>query len=528
MNKYHVIISGCGPVGATLANLLGSQGLDVLVLEKFTKVYDKPRAIVLDWEAMRTFQFCGIAEELSKTTCPHPGTDFIGLKNQLIKLFDPLPPPYALGWPSTLMFVQPELERLLRDRIHLNPKIDLRLGTEVVSFKSFPDEVVANFIISKTGEKLSARANYLIGCDGANSLIRASLGIEMEDYNFDEWWLVVDAWQNKKTNLPKKTTQYCHPTRPATYVVGPNNLRRWEIKIMPGEDPKDFSSKDKVLETLSQFVDLGALDIWRSAAYRFNARVSKKWSKDRVFLAGDACHQTPPFLGQGLCVGIRDALNISWKINYSIRHGHNSKLLDSYEVERRPHASKVIEHAKEFGLIIGELDKNRAELRDKVLSDLLINGEVETKRQNFIPDLEGGIIDGYCKDELGTNLSGKLMIQPTLIVKNSPPKLLDDLIPMEFVIICNGAEPLTWANKHKNYWDKIKGKIVVISDRKEIEKLIGRYFAFEESGDLYSNWMEKNLIKAVLVRPDRYIFGGANSQDELSYLIKKLRTLIQT
>jgi 3-(3-hydroxy-phenyl)propionate hydroxylase len=99
---------------------------------------------------------------------------------------------------------------------------------------------------------------------------------------------------------------------------------------------------------------------------------------------------------------------------------------------------------------------------------------------------------------------------------------------MEFVIICNGAEPLTWANKHKNYWDKIKGKIVVISDRKEIEKLIGRYFAFEESGDLYSNWMEKNLIKAVLVRPDRYIFGGANSQDELSYLIKKLRTLIQT
>jgi len=120
------------------------------------------------------------------------------------------------------------------------------------------------------------------------------------------------------------------------------------------------------------------------------------------------------------------------------------------------------------------------------------------------------------------------MIQPTVIVKDSTPKLLDDLIPMEFVIICKGVEPLKWLTKHRKYWNKIQGKIVFISNKREIGKLNGTYFAFEENGDLFSNWMEKNFIKAVLVRPDRYIFGGANTQDKLSYLIKKLKILIQT
>lgn len=497
MDRYDIIISGCGPVGATLAVLLGQHGVRTLVLEKYAEPYDKPRAIVLDWEVMRVFQFCGITDELAPSTAPHTGTDFVGMDGQIIKQFDPLPPPYPLGWPATLMFIQPDLERILRDKITSMDTVDLETGTRFDTFVQDADGVTVTYTDLADSQASTVKGAYLIGCDGANSAVRDACSIDLIDYQFDEWWIVVDAWQQRDTDLPAKTTQYCWPSRPATYVVGPQNLRRWEIKLMPGERPEDFEDSAKLREVMSNYVDVDAFDIWRSACYRFNARVGAKWRKDRVFLAGDAMHQMPPFLGQGLCAGIRDVANLSWKLIHAIKHGYNDALLDTYEAERLPHVGKIIEHAKEFGLIIGELDEAKARARDKVLRAQLLSGKMGTSRQGFIPDLTSGILD---KND---PLAGTLMVQPKL----PDGTLLDDRAPMEFIYLALDDTAQTWAD-------------ACASDLSRLGVI--RITITEELGDTLHTWGLTHGLRAVLIRPDRYVWGGVTDADDLH---QKLITL---
>ena len=277
----------------------------------------------------------------------------------------------------------------------------------------------------------------------------------MKDHKFDESWIVVDAYLLKKTNLPNKTTQYCWPSRPATYVVGPGKLRRWEIKILPSEDRSVFSKKEKVLEVLKNYVDIDALDIWRSATYRHKVVVAKNWRKNQIFLAGDAAHQTPPFLGQGLCTGIRDAYNLSWKLIHNLKYEFNEKILDTYEKERKPHATKVIKHAKEFGLIIGEMDVDKAKKRDKKLKAQLLSGKMQTTRQKFIPNLKGGML---IKDKANKQaLVGTLFVQPRVRNELGKESLLDDLLPMRFLYVTFKQRTQAWFNDYDHFWKKIGG-----------------------------------------------------------------------
>ena len=496
--KYDAIISGCGPVGATLAVLLGQNGLNVLVLERFQSVFDKPRAIVLDWEVMRILQFCGIADELSKTISPHPGTDFLGVDGEVIKQFDPLPPPYPLGWAATLMFVQPVLERLLRKKLASLPTVDMRLGSEFEQLEQSGSEVSVRFADIKTGEASEVVADFLIGCDGANSSVRQTLGIGFRDLGFDEWWLVIDAWQQRDTELPLKTTQYCRPSRPATFVVGPDNLRRWEIKLMPGETPEDFKDSAKLNDVWGGYVDTSAFKLWRSATYRFNARIGKKWREGRVFLAGDAMHQTPPFLGQGLCAGLRDASNLAWKLIRTKTHETSEPLLESYEVERLPHVSFIIEAGKEFGLIIGELDEEKARVRDKTLRAQLLAGKMVTARQKFIPNLTTGII------KPGDPLAGTLMVQPR-IMHDGTAKLLDDVVPMSFLYFATDEESQSWADENDNALARLGVQRITVGPS-----------GFEEIDSFMLDWATENGVRAAFVRPDRYVYGGVSSMSDFA------------
>lgn len=506
--KYDIIISGCGPVGATLAALLGRHDLNVLVLEKFDTVFDKPRAIVLDWEIMRVLQLCGIADDLKPHTAPHTGTDFIGVDGQLIKQFDPLPPPYPLGWPATMMFVQPELEHLLRDRLLSLQSVDVKLGMRFDTFTQDDAGVAVTYTNMATGVTRHAEADFLIGCDGANSQVRDTLGVELTDFNFDEWWVVIDAWQKRETPLPVKTTQYCWPSRPATYVVGPNNLRRWEIKIMPGESPEDFLDSAKLDEVWGTYADTSAFDLWRSATYRFNARVGEQWREKRVFLAGDAMHQTPPFLGQGLCAGMRDAANLSWKLIRAKTHGVSDALFDSYQEERLPHVSTIIEHGKQFGLIIGELDEDRARKRDTELRAQLLSGEMVTSRQGFIPNLIKGIL--HPDDPL----AGTLMVQPKIIYQGVET-LLDDVVGMTFLYIATDAEAAAWGDEHAETLTALDVDRITIGDG-----------GYPEVDGFLRDWADQNNMRAAFVRPDRYVYGGVNSPEDFSNKLMSLRDFL--
>ncbi|MEQ8698380.1 MAG: bifunctional 3-(3-hydroxy-phenyl)propionate/3-hydroxycinnamic acid hydroxylase [Bauldia litoralis] len=534
MERYDAVIAGCGPVGAVLANLLASQGLTVCVVEKHAPIYDKPRAITFDWEGMRVLQFCGIAHDLAPSTRPHPGTDFVGIDGEIIKVFDPLPPPWDLGWPPTLNFIQPEMERLLREALAARESATMLMGWSVESFRDEGDEVMVEVANPGTGQRRTVAGDFLIGCDGANSPVREALGLALEDYGFDENWLVVDAHQQRETALPAKTTQYCWPARPATFLVGPGTLRRWELKIMPGETPEEFQDEARVRAVLAPYVDVDAFEIWRSAAYRFAARVGVRWRKGRVLLAGDAVHQTPPFLGQGLCTGVRDAANLAWKLVHIHRFGFSEALLDSYQAERRPHTATVIRHAKDFGAIIGELDEAKARARDMELSAELAAGRVQTKRQGFIPPLADGIIDPVAEGEGGAGpdgappLAGALMAQPRVVRPDGGTCLLDDHAPMDFLYVTGSRAEQAWMAPHAERWRALGGRRLVISET-ETPEVAPSPTGVEVLGDAegaYARWRKRTGGQAVLVRPDRYVYASVPDEAGLAASLDRLTAML--
>jgi 3-(3-hydroxy-phenyl)propionate hydroxylase len=520
---YDAIIVGYGPVGATAAALLARYGLRVAVVEQSAEIYDRPRAITLDHEVMRIFQACGAAAAIAPFTAPHPGTHYLGVDGKVIRIFDPLPPPHPLGWPPSGTFVQPQVEAALRARVAASGQVDVFLSHEATDFGQTDDRV--DLTVRDAGRRATRvlNARYLLGCDGANSFVRKQLGLGLEDLAFDEWWMVVDVRLQRPADLPQKCIQYCWPSRPATFIVGPGNLRRWEIKLLPGETPEEFGRRENVVEQLRRFVDPAAIEVWRSAVYRFHAVVAERWLAGRVFLLGDAAHQTPPFLGQGMCAGIRDASNLAWKLAMVLRSGAREDLLATYELERKPHVRALVALAKEFGKIIGELDPAAARIRDATLRGQLERGEAETVRQRYIPNLSAGVID---KAAQASHAAGTLFVQPS-VRAGDRSVLLDDVLEPRFLLATSGDEAQHWLTPtSRAVWRRIGGERIVIgnADREPpvAEAPVGEVRHITEMDGLFTAWMARQAGAAVLVRPDRTVFGVADNAAELNRLVAAL------
>jgi 3-(3-hydroxy-phenyl)propionate hydroxylase len=211
-----ILISGYGPTGATLASLLGQRGHSVLIMDQAASIYDKPRAITADQEVFRVLQECGMASEVAEMASPHPGTDYVGLEGQIIKRFYPAPPPNALGWEPSWMFVQPELEAVMRKAIDKIPHVRTSLAHQLIDFEQDHDGVTARILNLQESKEIKVRARYLLAADGASSLVRKQLAAPIEDLAFDEWWVVVDAWIHGPIELPRRCVQYCRPSRPTS------------------------------------------------------------------------------------------------------------------------------------------------------------------------------------------------------------------------------------------------------------------------------------------------------------------------
>lgn len=523
--NYDALIVGFGPVGATMANLLARRGLRVGVVEAEFEIYDKPRAVTFDHEVMRVFQACGLADRIAEFTAPHLGTHYLGMDGRVIKKFEPMPPPYPLTWPPTSTFVQPEVERLLRQGVAANANVDVLLGHRGVAFAQDDRGVALTVRDVTTGQERVLRGRTLLGCDGANSFVRKRLDIPLEDLGFDEWWMVVDTRITRPVDLPPRSIQYCWPERPATFVPGPGNLRRWEIKLLPGERPEEFGRHENVVQQISRFADPSCFEIWRSAVYRFHALLAERWRQGRVFLLGDACHQTPPFLGQGLCAGIRDAGNLAWKLELNLRHGAPDALLDSYEQERKPHVRALVAAAKNFGHIIGELDPAAARIRDETLRGQLERGEAETIRQRFVPNLTAGIID---RDAEASG-AGTLFVQPMVRRYTGEDALgegvlLDDLLQFRFLIATTTAQAQAWLTREsRELWRRLGGERIVIGPPEHARQPDGvacdEVQQLAETDSLFAGWMSQHGSAAVVVRPDRYVFGMASDASQLNRLI---------
>ena len=350
MTGPDVVILGGGPVGLTLACLLNSMGVSNTVVERDPQPYRLPRAIVMDDEIQRALHDLGLGGWLEENTGLLERADFLGPDGAVVTGAD-IPAVGLQGVPPVVVHYQPELDTMLRAHATATGSRTL-WGRTVSSMTDHGDRVET---VLDDGETVTSR--WFVGCDGASSWTRRHVGLVLEDLRFDQEWLVVDIELNEGSTveLPLGVRQYCRTDRPCTYVKGVRRFRRWEFQVQPHEDAAALDTEEGLWGLLAEWVTPSDARIVRSAVYRFHAVVAPQMQKGNVFLAGDSAHQTPPFAGQGLNSGMRDVLNLAWKLAFVTRGTALPRLLDSYTPERVPHVRSTIAHAVDMGRLIDQL-----------------------------------------------------------------------------------------------------------------------------------------------------------------------------
>ncbi|MBA5639135.1 bifunctional 3-(3-hydroxy-phenyl)propionate/3-hydroxycinnamic acid hydroxylase [Duganella sp. LX20W] len=346
-----VLLVGMGPVGAAAANLLGRYGIRTLAIDKSSDIFMAPRAIALDNEALRILQLAGLEEG-----------DFATHAIAKVQMRSPLFGNYARantaghidGHPRLVTFYQPELERALRARLAGYPHVQVALGTELIDFNEQEQGVQARLRLAD-GSIHGVRASYLVGVDGASSFVRRHAGMDFHGKTFAQDWLVVDA---QDVPDPIDHIEFmCDPRRPTPHMVAPGGRQRWEFMLRPDETREQMERPEKIRELLQPWCRPEDITIERTAVYRFHARVVERFSRGRIFLAGDAAHITPPFVGQGLVAGLRDVANLCWKLAWVVQGRAAPAILDSYDMERRPHAKSIVNLALLMGRLV--MPRNR-------------------------------------------------------------------------------------------------------------------------------------------------------------------------
>lgn len=351
-----VVIVGAGPSGVTASILLAQHGVPVTVLDRWTDVFPQPRAVHLDDEVYRILGRLGVAEEFSRISLPSQGLRLLDSRHRVIAEFARAGVSPRSGYPRANMFDQPELEAVLRRRMLSLAAVDFRGNVEVTAVTELDaDTVEVSYEDRTTGEPASIRARYVLGCDGANSVVRTAIGSSMRDLKFEQRWLVIDVVTKRDLDQWEGVHQVCDTTRAATYMRVAENRYRWEFQLLPGEnaaDYKDLGDVEDLIKPWTGAIPMTDLELVRSAEYTFRAMIADRWRRGNIFLLGDAAHLTPPFIGQGMGAGLRDAHNLAWKLRGVIEGRLDASVLDSYETERIRHARTIIGLAKLTGILM--------------------------------------------------------------------------------------------------------------------------------------------------------------------------------
>ena len=520
---YDIAIAGFGPAGATAACLLGAQGYKVLVIDRLDGVYDKPRAFAMDHEIMRVYQNLGVADAMGPYVEPFSASEHYGVDGQLIRRLTMIDPPYPLGWTPSMVFLQPPVEEVLRARVRALPGVELKLGHELVSFTQDAGHVTLA-LHGPSGAVHTTTAKYLIGCDGASSTVRRQLGIAHDDLGFDEPWLVVDVRVNPGcgARLPRTSAQFCEPARPTTYLIGTGNHRRWEIMLLPGEDPQAMEADAQVWRLLARWLspDEGAL--WRQASYRFHALVASRWREGRVFLAGDAAHQQPPILGQGRCQGVRDVANLAWKLDRVLKGQAGDALLDTYGTERGAHVRRLTTTIKGIGRNICERDPARARARDAELIAQAGGTVKSVPRQDLIPPLETGLLSPHAHAA-----NGSLFPQP-VVALDGRSGLLDDIAGTGLrLMVGAGIAPNVLAALPAVRTAQVLAIRIGASGTAPVAAPAA-VIAVVEADDIVTRWFARHGVCAALVRPDHYVFGVAATPEHIETMLATFNQMTET
>ena len=512
---YDVLIVGYGPTGMLAAALLGRAGHRVAVFERHKTLYNLPRVGIVHDDVLRMFQEIGCIERVWPHTFFLPVYEMA--KNGRVLLSSDVSPNATHGWPEYISIYHPAFEGELDRLVKAQPSVSVFQGERVSAIAQNLEHVEIT-VEGDTGVR-RVQGRYLIGSDGGNSFVRETLGITYEDLGFDQNWLVIDGKaKNPRPGLPAMR-QFCEPEQPGvTLRMGPQH-RRWSFMIFPGETPEDAVKPESVWRRLDrpEGATPDEYELIRVASYKFQSLYAERWRVGRVFLAGDAAHQMPPFLAQGLCSGFRDAHNLAWKLDLVLKGLAPDKFLDAYEAERGPNARATIVESMRVGQHVNERDPEKVRKRDEQLVALQAQKDAARGQKQLIafrvPSFQAGFVA-----KNGARGAGDALVQGE-VRRNGQRGRFDDIAGYGFMIVARGGDPaVALSQQDRNYWQSLGGRFVQLADKENGTDTI------VDTGGQYGRLMDEYGCDVIVKRPDYYIFGACPMLRELPALLADLRS----
>jgi 3-(3-hydroxy-phenyl)propionate hydroxylase len=502
-SRAPIVIAGAGPTGLTLANLLGAYGVECVLLERNASTVSEPRAVSIDDESLRTMQAVGLDAAVMSETVTGYGAHYFSPRGRCFAKVQPTEEPF--GFPRRNAFRQPVLERQLREALARFPHVAAAFEHELIDFEQDANEV--RLRLRHAGEEHELACEWLIACDGASSPVRRKLGIEMSGSTFRERWLIVDL-ENSPVASPH-TKVFCNPKRPCIALPGPHLTRRYEFMLHANERDEDMLAPAMVAKLLREHEAAPESKIVRKVVYTFHARIADRWREGRVLLAGDAAHLTPPFAGQGMNSGLRDAMNLGWKLAAVTRRQLGPELLATYEPERRDHAWSMIGFALTIGRVMrpkNALDAFATEQMFNLLS-LWPKARDYVAQMRFKPPprfAEGFLVpDGK---PAKTTLVGRMFPQPRVMTAEGERRL-DDVLGPGFALLVRSARAKEIVPKMlQKPWSDLEPRIVVFGE----DAVDGAVGVRETSGNPSLAGYSDHVL---LLRPDRYVAACIAADD---------------
>ena len=505
-----IAIVGAGPVGTLLAILLGKQGKRVTLIERWPTIYDRPRAVTMDHEVARILATFGIDCNSDPAIQYHEELYYWkNAERKDLQIVD-WKSVSSSGWRVTYWFNQPELEARLLDIASSFDSINLIRGWQAVSLQEHADSVTVGLreteeLVGPDGKQQELTAGYVVGCDGANSFVRDELNIEVVDKGYFFDWLILDMVPHAGYTVSPAQWQLCDPKRPTTLVPGGPGRRRWEFMVLPGESSEEIAKPESAWRLLEPWgLNPDNAELERSAVYRFQSRWAKQWRVGRCMIAGDAAHLMPPFAGEGMCAGFRDAVALGWRLNAIVEGKLNDAVLDSYVSERIHHAKHYIDFSQELGNIICITDESEAAERDEKMMAELAARNHEPITGDLV-HLGSGV---WCDD---TAAAGELSTQG-VVEANGKRGLFDQIIGQGWMVVGLDKDPaLALTSAQLDALLFLEGKTITVVAASNAET----GDAIDVDGT-YAQWLSSIDANYFIIRPDFYIAATAKSEADLS------------
>ncbi|MBB43385.1 MAG: 3-(3-hydroxyphenyl)propionate hydroxylase [Rhodospirillaceae bacterium] len=507
-----VIVVGAGPTGLTTANCLGVQGVRTILIERNSGIGKEPRAVSIDDEAMRILQTIGLVENLIPHTIPGYGARYYSPNKREFARIKPTT--LEFGHPRRSAFHQPELEAILYQGLKRFPHVKTLFNNTFIGFEQDENGITIT-IKNNEGVETKLKGTFLAACDGGKSFIRRAIGAKMRGSSFEERWLVIDTINDFDDE--SDSIAYCDHRRPAITLPGPNKTRRWEFLVHKNEDGRRLLEEENISELLKPYISNNKVEIIRKIIYTFHARVADKWQESRIFLLGDSAHLTPPYAGQGMNSGQRDAANFSWKVATVVRSQFTPQIMKTYESERREHAWSLIQMAIQIGWAM--VPRNWLHTYSQVIFFHIIN-LIPKLREYFlgmkfkpIPRFHEGFL---CPDgrSAKTTLIGRMLPQPTVRTLDGKKKKLDDVIGYRFALLKIGDTNASDTKQLKRkIWTILETVNLTILFEHETAKATNKECIFLESTELLPSF-RKYYGWTLLVRPDRYVAAAFKPEEE--------------